>query len=119
MIVTALSFDSIPKRIREIIDIVVEAKEINISTAVLDVFTFYLRNEYASSKKRPIYIDVMPPTTRIPDYLWQKMLEIRRATGKRRISLVEKVVDALPKLEEKRIEKIISKLQEKGDKNEE
>jgi len=116
MVVTALSYDSIPKRIRDIIDIVVEAKEVNINDAVLDLFIFYLRNEYASTKRKPIHIDVLPPTARIPDSIWKKMIEIRRSTGQRRISLVEKVIDKLPELEEKRVEKILKRLE--GEKNE-
>jgi len=83
LILTARSQGSMPKRLREASEIVVSASETLLPThTVLSVFKFYLADEYGklSRKRKPHYIDVLPPTAKMPDNLWAKMMEERRET---------------------------------------
>lgn len=110
LILTARRFASIPSRLREITDIIVEAKEIDYQGIILDVFFYYLYDDYIRGRRdRIIFIDVMPPTARIPDDLWNRMLEIRRSTGIRRLGIVEEVLSNLPQLEKSYLDKIRKK----------
>lgn len=110
LILTARRFTSIPSRLREITDIIVEAREIDYQGVILDVFYYYLYEDYVRNRRnRILFIDVMPPTARIPDDLWNKMLEIRRSTGLKRLGLVEEVLENLPKLEKSYFEKLKKK----------
>ena len=117
LILTAKSLNSIPGRLREISDIVVEAREVTTENGIVaDVFEYYRYEDYVSSHsrssrlKKVMYVDVMPPTTRIPDDLWERMMEIRRATGIRRLGLIEKSIKALPEIEKSRIKKTLERL---------
>jgi len=83
LILTARSQGSMPKRLREISKIIVDASETLFPThTVLSVFKFYFADEYGklSRKRRPYFVDVLPPTARMPDNLWAKMMEERRKT---------------------------------------
>jgi len=115
LILTARRFNSIPSRLREITDIVVEAKEIDYQGIILDIFFYYLYDDYVRGRRdRILFIDVMPPTAKIPDELWNKMLEIRRSTGIRRLGLVEDVLSNLPQLEKSYFDKIKKKYEKLG-----
>jgi ACT domain-containing protein len=107
LITTAVSFDSIPKRVRELIDIIVDAKEYTFGTLNIVLFRYFLPNDM----KHPVFIDVMPPNVFMPDEVWKHMLEVRASTCKRRISLIASVIDKLPEIEAKRINKIIKGLE--------
>jgi len=81
LIMTARSQGSMPKRLREISKVVVDASEVLLPThTVLSVFKFYPADEYGklSRKRRPHFIDILPPTAKMPDSLWNKMMEERR-----------------------------------------
>jgi len=83
LILTARSQGSMPRRLREISKIIVDASETLFPThTVLSVFKFYFADEYGklSRKRKPHYIDVLPPTAKMPDRLWSKMMEERRRT---------------------------------------
>ncbi len=129
IIMTARRFESIPSRLREICDIVVDAREVTTDDGIVaDVFEYYRYEDYIGSKsrrtrlKKLLYVDAIPPTLKMPDYIWKYMLTIRRETGMRRLELVYRGVQALSELEEQQLEKIIKKTQkqtgEQGDKNE-
>jgi len=71
------------KRLREISKVVMDAsKTLLLTHTVLSVFRFYPTDEYGklSRKRRPLYIDVLPPTAKMPDNLWRKMMKDRHKT---------------------------------------
>ena len=116
LIITARNFTSIPARLREITDLVIEAKEVDIQGVVLNVFKFYLYDDYTSKRRREkniLAVDVMPPVVKMPQSLWERMIEIRRSTGLQRISVVEKMLELHPKIEELKVARLIEKV-EKG-----
>lgn len=89
LIMTATSFNSIPARLRDIADIVVETNEVDVGGSVMDLFLFYRRDKYVSSARRePVYIDVAPPNMLMPDLLWRKMRSVRRDIGIKRLAMV-------------------------------
>jgi len=118
LILTAKNKNSIPSKMREIIDLIIDAKEIDIEGVVMSVLSYYLPNEYELSRRRPVMIDIIPPIARIPDKLWSKMIEVRYTTSKRRLELIDKVVEKLPEIEENRISKIISKIEKQKEEGE-
>ncbi len=122
LIMTARSFNSIPARLREITDIVVEAKEVDVEGMILDVFKFVPYDDYTSKRRRErnaLAVDVLLPTVRMPQDLWNKMVEARRTTGLRRIQIVDKMLELLPKVEEMRLEKFVEKVEKRMEESEE
>jgi len=109
IVMTARSFNSIPARLRELTDLVVEAKEVDLSGAVLDIFMYYSYDDYVSLRRRRVglkYIDILLPTVKMPDELWSKMIETRRATGLERIKIVKEALEVQPLIELRRIAKL-------------
>ena len=109
LIMTARSFNSIPARMRELTDLVVEAKEVDMDGIILDLFFYYMYDDYVSMKRKQDglkYIDVMLPVVKMPDHLWERMVEIRRATGLERMTIIKEAVEIQPKLELLRLQKI-------------
>jgi len=122
LIMTAKSMESIPARLRDLVDVVIEAREImTASGIIIDVFEYYRAEEYGLKRTRTtklkymIYLDVMSPVAKIPDNIWNQMMEMRRATGLRRIELTMKGLELLPILELKRLEKLAKKAEQGGD----
>lgn len=93
LIMTARAFESIPARLRELADYVVEASESRLpSGTVLDVFKFYTYSDYARWRRRRaglLYVDVLPPSVKMPKELWNRMLEVRKKTGLARLTEIE------------------------------
>jgi len=109
LIMTARSFKSIPARLRELTDVVAEAREKDISGKVLDVFSYYDYDVYTSMKRKSRgikFIDVLLPTAKIPQSLWNKMIDIRAVTAQERISYVKEMMELKPLLDKKRLEKL-------------
>ena len=110
LILTARSFTSVPARLRELTDIVVEASEVDLGGTVLDAFMFYYYNTYVSNKRVPVFVDAMPPSIRMSDRFWQKMLEARRKTAMARLETVREFMEAWPELEKEKIRKLKKRL---------
>jgi len=120
LVMTARSFSSIPARLRELTDLVVEAKEVDIGGVVLDIFKYYSYDDYVSLRRRRQglkYIDVLLPTIKMPNEMWIKMIEVRRATGLERIKLVKEALEVQPLLELRRLTKL-RKLKEESEQEE-
>ncbi|MEM2569224.1 MAG: hypothetical protein QXT67_04720 [Candidatus Bathyarchaeia archaeon] len=105
LVLTATSFSAIPARLRDIVDIVVEASEIDVNGYIMDLFVFFRRDKYLpGARKTPIYIDVAPPTLLMPDKLWDKMINTRRELGQKRLDRVlDEIKKAKTEMERKRI----------------
>lgn len=105
LVLTATSFSAIPARLRDIVDIVVEASEVDVNGYIMDLFVFYRRDKYLpGARKAPIYIDVAPPTLLMPNKLWEKMISTRRELGQKRLDRVlEEIRKAKMDIEKKRI----------------
>ena len=114
LVMTARSFESIPARLRELADLVVYAHEVDFNGVVLDVFEYYRYEDYGSKRSKPIAVDVMPPTARMPEQMWLKMMEVRRETALRRLSMLSEFLKALPALEARRAERYRKMLQAEG-----
>lgn len=102
LIVTAKSWDSIPARIKDIVDFVVDARGVVTTKGITAVVMEYYkkddyRGKHSSRIKNVIYVDVFPPTAKQPDDIWETMMEKRREIGIRRAEqtlakLMEKVL---------------------------
>lgn len=102
LVMTASSFNVIPSGLRDKIDLVVEATEAVYKGYVLNLFTWYRRDKYLESKRRkPVYIDVSPPTLLMPKHVWYTMMEKRRKLG---IERLEDIADRLKKKVESEVE---------------
>lgn len=96
LVITASSFKVIPSGLRDKLDLVVETSEVSYKGYVLNLFTWYRRDKYLESRRRrPIFIDVSPPTLTMPKHIWGNMLERRRSLG------VSRLGEILEKLKEK------------------
>lgn len=104
LVLTATSFSAIPARLRDIVDIVVEASEIDVNGYIMDLFVFYRRDKYLpGARKSPIYIDVAPPTLKMPNKLWEKMINTRVELGQKRL---DKVLDEIRRVKIKDVENL-------------
>lgn len=106
LILTARTFESIPARLRELSDMVIEAREIDFQGVILDIFSYYMYDDYVSKRRRRQglkFIDVLLPTIKMPDVMWKRMLETRRRTGLERLKMVAMALELQPKLELVRI----------------
>ncbi len=116
LITTARRFSSIPNRIREITDLIADFQELDIESYVVDRIEYYLLEDYtASSKKkrdRMLYLDAIPPTAKMPDDVWEAMMESRREIGIKRLTEIKKLME----MSHEKLEERISKLnkQEEG-----
>jgi len=107
LIMTARSNNSIPARMREIIDIVIQASESEVEGLIIDLMRYYRRDDYEKRRTRkPIMIDALPPTLKMPNEIWRAMTEARRELGIKRISRTMEMLELKDKLEEQRIEKL-------------
>lgn len=91
LLLTATNLSGIPSRIREKVDLVVEASEVTYKGYVFNLFKWY-RNTGRSNREM-IYIDVFPPTTFMPSSLWRKMMEGRRELGLKRLNKLQEVLN--------------------------
>jgi len=93
LISTARSFDNIPNRIREISDIVADMVEVDLGGVIVDRIEFYKQRDYKKSgkEKKMLFLDAIPPTAKMPDELWKRMMETRRKIGIARIEEIEKL----------------------------
>jgi len=85
----------------------VDASETLLPThTVLSVFKFYPTDEYGklSRKRKPLFIDVLPPTAKMPDRLWSKMMEERRKTQLVSLTKLKEKLERKRKREKKRRE---------------
>ncbi|MEM2612833.1 MAG: hypothetical protein ABIM42_05865 [candidate division WOR-3 bacterium] len=99
LILTATSFSAIPSRLRDIVDVVIEASETDVDGYIIDEFIFYRRDKYLpDARKKPMYIDVAPPTLKMPDEIWKKMRDARKKMGQKRL---DKVISELRKTHRK------------------
>lgn len=97
-IMTASSFSTIPARLRDKIDLVVEASEVMYEGYIFNIMLWYRRDKYfGTTRREPLFIDVFPPTVMMHSGMWQRMMEERRMVGLKRIGVV---IDALRKMEE-------------------
>lgn len=97
LILTAKTYESIPSKLREISDYIVEAEQIVDpgSSSVVILFKYYESNMYRKrvrGRGRPVYIDAMPPTAKIPDDIWNTMLSARRDLSIRSIEAVKEAI---------------------------
>ncbi|MEM4976053.1 MAG: hypothetical protein QXT64_01870 [Desulfurococcaceae archaeon] len=96
LVMTASSFKVIPSGLRDKIDLIVEAVEASYKGYVFNLFTWYRRDKYLESHRRkPVFIDVSPPTLLMPKHIWGSMLERRRSLG------VSRLGEILERLREK------------------
>ena len=115
LILTARSERSIPARMREIVDIVIQASETEVGGYIVDLMRFYRRDDYERRKTRiPIYVDGLIPTLKMPNELWEAMTEARRETGMRRVSMTLEMIEIQGELERMKLEKLKERL-EKGE----
>ena len=84
LVLTSRSFSSIPARMRELSDIVVEAKESIVHGAVVTLLKYYLYDDYIEGGD-PHYIDVWHPYAKMPENIWNEMIEARRKHGRERL----------------------------------
>ena len=117
VIMTARRLESIASRLREISDIVVEARKVTTEDGVTaNVYEFYRYEDYISTKhrearlRRVMYVDATPVTVKIPDNIWKRMMETRRTTGLKRVDMVYRATQLFPKIEEQQLEKMMRKL---------
>ena len=122
LIFTARSFEgSIAANIRQKSDIIVDASEQILDYHRLSVFEFYLKKDYSekdtsAKKKRMLYLDAIPATLKMPDTIWDTMMSIRRKHAGKSIEMLEKLIEALPKLQEKYLKRLEEKLSEETNK---
>ena len=106
LITTARKFTSIPNRIREITDIIADFQELDIESYVVDRIEYYLLDDYTTSSKKKrekmLYLDAIPPTAKMPDDVWEAMMESRRAVGIKRLTDIKRLMEmSREKFEEK------------------
>lgn len=116
LIMTARHLKSIPARLRELCDIIVIAEEVSYYGLVFDLFRYYKADDITTTgiprNKPPLYIDVMPPTVRLPMEVWDLMMDIRAEMGAKRIELVVKLFQKRREREEKMISEEEGKVKE-------
>jgi len=116
MILTARRFESIPARLRELSDFIVDSEEVETGGIVYDLFLYYTPWDYMSLRRRARiqyakFLDVMIPTTKMPQELWDKMMEVRRSLGMKRLDMVIKALEAREYIELEHILKIREKVE--------
>jgi len=126
LILTARSFSSIPARMRELSDLVVDAEEILVGDRVVDLFRYYRLDDYSSKRRKEenlLYIDVLAPCVRMPDGMWKRMLKARRELSKKRLEHFSEEMEVREEMLEEKLEKIVEKKkkkkEEKADENDE
>lgn len=91
LIMTARSPESVPKRLREISDIVIYARESYVKGATMVLMEYYDATKYNFETLRGLLmLDLYPPNARMPDWLWREMVERRRELGLKRLEEFEK-----------------------------
>jgi len=113
LILTARSSKSIAAHLRELSDLYATASEVDIDNNVLDVFIFSDTEEKAKSKTYGKFLDVLLPSAEMPDTMWNRMLETRRETGKKRLEALDETLDLMPIIEERKMRKLKEKLEQK------
>ena len=115
IVTTARSFQSIPARLREISDLVVDASEVGIDGILVDLFKWFKHDDYARTSRRKdkyvLMIDAMPPTARMPDDIWQAMVDARASTAHERLQIVKEALEIAPVAEKEKLEKLRAKLE--------
>jgi len=84
IIMTARDEKSIPSRMREIVNVVIEADEAITHGAAI-VFMKYFPPRSRRRSENVILLDMYPPTATMPEWIWREMLRKRRELGMRRI----------------------------------
>lgn len=103
LIMTASSYKVIPSGLRDKIDLVVEATEATYKGNVINIFTWFRRDKYRDAgSRKPIYMDVMPPTMMVPKDLWSNMMEKRRELGIVRLDEIERRLEEVAEKNEEK-----------------
>jgi|GEM_PF-2818264 len=119
IIFTAKSFEgSLTTPLRDKSDYIVDASDQILDMHRLDIFEWYLRKDWSkqdtkAKKKRMQFLDPAPATFKMPDEIWSTMLAKRRNLAERNIELLENMLEALPDIERRIIEKMKRKAEEK------
>ena len=95
LVLTARNFHSIPARLRELSDLIAEARIGTVGSRgpVLNILQFYRYDDYLSTRRRRenlLFIDVMLPSIRMPQSIWEKMIEVRKETAEKRLRKLRK-----------------------------
>jgi len=88
LVLTAREHEAIPKRLREISDYVATVTQRMMPPHHYVEILWYSGRDYGKKRAKPIYIETMPPHTKMPDQVWQAMLARRKEIGIKRIEKV-------------------------------